>query len=94
MIDRAVKKTMIKSKDDFHILQSDTEMNKLLGELPNIESENIVVIVGNEIGDVLIEALVHYYKIANKETFYTLNVAFIDKAQKLEVLQTYAWLCR
>ncbi len=88
MIERAVKKTNIKLKDDFHIFQPDTAMHKLLGGLSKIKSENVVVVVGNEIGDVLLEALVHYFGIANKETFYTLNVAFIDKKQKLEVLQT------
>jgi len=72
---------------DVQILQPDTAIHKLLGNLAGLK-DNIVLITGNEIGDVLLETLIHYYKLANKETFFTLNLAFVDTNQPFEVLQT------
>ncbi len=81
---------MIKKSIDgqVEIVQPDTGMHILLGELGLISEKNIVVVVGNEIGDMLLEALIHYYRLATKETFFTLNHAFIDTNHVLEILQT------
>lgn len=88
IIEDSVKQVGLESPKDIDILQPDTVMHKLLGELPKLKDKDIVVVASNEIGDVLLEALIHYYKIANKETFFTLNVAFVDKNNPLEVVQT------
>ena len=88
MISSVVEETKIKSTENFSVFQPDTGMHKLLGEIAKIKKRDIVVIVGNEIGDVLLEALIHYYHLGTKETVFTLNVAFIDHEKPLEVLQT------
>ncbi|RLE44494.1 hypothetical protein DRJ22_05885, partial [Candidatus Woesearchaeota archaeon] len=73
MIETAVRSAKLRIKGKFDIFQPDTGMHKLLGELPYSKNKrDLVIVAGNEIGDVLLETLLHYYRLATKETFFTL----------------------
>lgn len=95
MIDKAMLTAKVRGKHE--IVQPDTGLHKLLGELKKQPAgKSLVVVTSNEVGDVLLEALLHYYRLATKESFYTLNVAlfhavdhaFSHEGKVLEVLQT------
>lgn len=89
MIERAVKVTGVEAVGRVNLVQPDTGMHRLLGEFSGKQGcDDILVVASNEIGDVLLESLIHYYKLGTKETFYTLNFAFADQEKRLEVLQT------
>ena len=89
MIEKAVQKTRLDDLCRIAVFQPDTGIHKLLHDFPApSNSKDLIVVVGNEIGDALLETLIHYYDLGTKETFYTLNYAFADKKDKLEVLQT------
>jgi len=89
MIRDAVDAAGLSGANAFDLVQPDTGMHILLGGLSDYsEGRDIVLVAGNEIGDVLLEALFHYYRLGTKETIYNLNLAFFDTDNKIEVLQT------
>jgi hypothetical protein len=85
MIDSAMRKS--KLKNEYLVMQPDSGIHLLLHDIyvkKNIKK--IIVICGNEIGDVLLETLIHHYGLGTKETFFTSN--FILSKKNLESLQT------
>lgn len=84
MIDSAIKKS--KLKNEYLIMQPDSGMHLLLHDIYAKDTKKLVVICGNEIGDVLLETLIHYYALGTKETFFTSN--FVLSKKSLEALQT------
>lgn len=89
MIKYSIRTARLKPSGQVEIMQPDTGFDIFLNHLTDkFSSQNIVVVTGNEIGDMLLEALVHNYKLGNMFTIYTVNYAFINKPKPLEVLQT------
>lgn len=89
MIEKAAQKSGLDDICKTAIYQPDTGIHKLLHDFPQSPGDrDLCIVVGNEIGDALLETLIHFYKLGTKETFYTLNYAFSDKKNKLEILQT------
>lgn len=90
MILKSLKKEKIVINDvNFNIMQPDTALNNLLGNLfLKFKSNNLIIVTGNEIGDFLLEALIHKYNLGSKDTFYTKNYCFIHNDTPLEILQT------
>ncbi len=84
MIDCAVKKTSLKQK--YLIMQPDSGLHFILHDIYNKKTNPIIVICGNEIGDTLLETLIHYYNLGTKENFFTSN--FVLGADGVEALQT------
>jgi isocitrate/isopropylmalate dehydrogenase len=84
MIDSAMKSS--KLKNDYLIMQPDSGIHLLLHDIWKKDIKKIIVICGNEIGDMLLETLIHYYGLGTKETFFTSN--FVLGKKGLEVLQT------
>ena len=84
MIDNAMKKSKLKNK--YLIMQPDSGIHLLLHDIYAKDIKKIIVICGNEIGDVLLEALIHYYGLGTKETFFTSN--FVLGKKGIEALQT------
>ncbi|PIT94024.1 hypothetical protein COU00_01215 [Candidatus Falkowbacteria bacterium CG10_big_fil_rev_8_21_14_0_10_43_11] len=84
MIDDAMKKT--KLKNEYLIMQPDSGIHLLLHDIFTKDIRKIIVICGNEIGDVLLETLIHYYGLGTKETFFTSNILLGVKTT--EALQT------
>ncbi|MFA5139161.1 MAG: isocitrate/isopropylmalate family dehydrogenase [Elusimicrobiota bacterium] len=85
MIREAVRRSGLAVPGALRILQPDTALHTLLG---GPLKRDAVVVAGNEIGDVLLETLLHHHRLGTKETFYNLNVAFVDRKRRLETLQT------
>jgi tartrate dehydrogenase/decarboxylase / D-malate dehydrogenase len=69
----------------FEIVQPDSGIHSLLCDLKN-SAENLVVFCANEVGDVLLEVLLHYYGLGTKETVFTSNFAL--DMNEIEILQT------
>lgn len=89
MIEKAVKSSGLTIRGDFDIFQPDTALHILLGKLKHWSGQkDVIIVAGNEIGDVLLESLIHYYGLGTKETSCNLNMAFVDEKKRLEVLQT------
>lgn len=84
MIDNAMKKSALKNK--YLVMQPDSGIHFLLCDIYKKNINKIIVICGNEIGDMLLETLIHYYGLGTKETFFTSN--FVLSKEKIEVLQT------
>lgn len=84
MIDKAVKNSGVRAK--YTIYQPDSGLHLLLDDIFKKKINNAVIICGNEVGDTLLETLIHYYDIGTKETFFTSN--FMLGFKELEVLQT------
>jgi len=84
MIDSAIKKSEL--KNECLVMQPDSGIHLLLHDIYTKDMKKIIVICGNEIGDVLLETLIHYYGLGTKETFFTSN--FILDKKGLESLQT------
>lgn len=84
MIDTAMRSSGLKSR--YFIYQPDSGIHFLLHDIYSKGIKNIVVICGNEIGDTLLETLIHYYGLGTKETFFTSN--FLLGVQDTEALQT------
>jgi len=85
MIDTSMKKSKLKNK--YLVMQPDSGIHLLLHDIykkGNIKK--IIIICANEIGDVLLETLIHYYGLGTKETFFTSN--FIIDKKGIETLQT------
>ncbi len=84
LITRAAKDSNLR---EFSILQPDSTINYLLNEFTRSETVNTISLVcGNEIGDTLLEMLIHSYNLGNYKTFFTSN--YILSMDNLEVLQT------
>lgn len=71
----------------YKILQPDSGIHYLFHDLFRDDTEDTVaVICGNEVGDVLLEAIIHHFNLGTKETVYTIN--HILGKKNLEALQT------
>lgn len=84
MIDSAMKKSKLKNK--YLVMQPDSGIHFLLQDIWTKNLDKVIVICGNEIGDTLLETLIHYYGLGTKETFFTSN--FVLEKKGLEALQT------
>lgn len=84
MIDGAAKKTQL--KNEYLVMQPDSGAHYLLRDIYSKNVQKVIVVCGNEIGDFLLEALIHYYDLGTKETFFTSN--FISSKEGVEELQT------
>ncbi len=68
MIDNAMNKSKLKNK--YLIMQPDSGIHFLLYDIYKKDINKVIVICGNEIGDTLLETLIHYYNLGTKETFF------------------------
>jgi len=84
MIENAFRNSKLKNK--YLIMQPDSGIHFLLHDIYKKNVDSVIVICGNEIGDILLETLIHYYRLGTKETFFTSN--FILGKESLESLQT------
>lgn len=80
MIDKAMH--MSKINIPYQIFQPDSGLHYLLSK----ELEDIAIVCGNEIGDTLIETLVHFYELGTKETMFT--TGYLLDLENIEALQT------
>lgn len=84
MIMSAVNKNI--PKINIKIMQPDSGIHYLLNDWWNYEDKKILVICGNEVGDMLLESLIHFYKLGTKESVFT-NEYSLDNSN-IEILQT------
>jgi|GEM_PF-1661755 len=84
MIDKAMQNSKLTNK--YLVMQPDSGIHFLLHDMFVKNVSKVVVICGNEIGDVLLETLIHYYNLGTKETFFTSN--FVLGVKGIEALQT------
>lgn len=84
MIDDTMKKLDLKGK--YEIMQPDSGIHFLLHDIYAKNIDKVIVLCANEIGDTLLETLIHYYDLGTKETFFTSN--FVLGKKEIEALQT------
>jgi len=72
-----------------NIFQPDTGLSHLFDYLtyPKL-GKDLLLIVGNEIGDVIYELLMFYLKIGSKNTLYTENIYLHPEIKELHIFQT------
>lgn len=86
MIDAAMKFSGLDI--DYKIFQPDSGLHYLLHDMFRLKKKEkkIYCICANEVGDTLLETLVHYFHLGSKETFFTAN--YVIGHGNIEELQT------
>lgn len=74
---------------EIHIYQPDTGIHNLLKYIKSKNNKNnLVLLTGNEVGDLLIEFLILYLNIGTKEQLYNKDVFLSKNLKNLEIYQT------
>jgi len=77
---------------DLDVVQPDTGYDHIVRKIPRdrllSEKVNLLCVVGNEIGDLLTEALPNHFGIGDKATMYAVNVSLEPRTRGLRVVQT------